>query len=649
MLAVSIVAKPAAGEHVTDDAVDVAALQNARAVDVAALRVELEMAEELALVTAQNASEREKALQGRMVELMEALQMIAAERDAAELSREAAEEARDALAAMLSQAAPSFSGMGRGLLTPHPPPADGEESADDEEEEEEEDANQSSNADIVVIDQEAEADVEGGVVELADAGLMPSHEAELAASLMEAAVHADVSEAEGDRASPAPMDELHDARAQIDEMSAQLHAAADAQAAAGEYVDLQQEMIRELEELCRAKEAEVSERDAALEEQLATLQASEARAEELAARLDAAGGAPSGDAPDAMALDAMASSRGMASWAEEARKGRRLSDGGSENSGSHPGSHGASRRSSRAPSAGEGPREANLAPSAVSVGGGDLASEVRFAVATGGASRLERSLGVSSQSGMYASAPTGSQPALVKPVRSGNGGAGGRAGMGGGMARSAAVQLGQTGTAGAASLLMSGRMPPPGAVLKLAKNIGKEGPAAPMGGAARRAKQQTRTLLPVLGSSVAGPPLPAREPASAMQMDTHAHSPVGDFDASERGLYRSSYPPASVGEGTRPTKPAGAPMMTYGKDGRMVALKGRTASAARPAPLQRAAMGAANRTGAGLSVGGPPDAGPWRSSAGDEPPLAPLAPPRPPIGASPGELRLWKVQNGIAT
>jgi hypothetical protein len=121
-------------------------------------------------------------------------------------------------------------------------------------------------------------------------------------------------------------------------------------------------------------------------------------------------------------------------------------------------------------------------------------------------------------------------------------------------------------------------------------------------------------------------------------------APPFDPDGAGSGAYRSAYPPVEAADGSR----AGASLLTYGKDGRVRRIKGHNAAVTRPLPLQR--------TSQAVNPAPHINSAPALADGGVQPQRQPLmerAQPastlRPPIGASPGELRLWKQRHGVVS
>ena len=238
-----------------------------------------------------------------------------------------------------------------------------------------------------------------------------------------------------------------------------------------------------------------------------------------------------------------------------------------------------------------------------------LSSEVKRAVTLGSASRLERSLAIAA--GQPIAAPADARAAAankVLPIRAGN------------APRSEAPDW-----------AMAGRAPPAGAVLRLAKGQSAgAGKLSSLGGP--RAAALTN---PAAGVKRAA--LPAHLPPVVEASRGRSVDPTAAVH---------SLPPA-----TSALDAARAPLpLTYGKDGKIRPLKARGAASARPAPLQRTSLAASQARGAAsaplmLGVGSAANRAresTWRPM--DEREAPPL---RPPHGASPGELRLWKMQNGM--
>ena len=619
------------------------ASSTADAVALSALVAELSAAEEQSAVSqmeqlqalsvaSRQAAEQRREFEGRCAELEESVSAMSAEleqatrqrveaerqRDEAQQLQEEAEEQREEAYQQRDEVAQwvASAGMpqpedvkslrvGMGLEADFPCSADFHEVSEGVGGggEYEELVAPTEDADVFVAASQAagrapQADFEA--VEEAAAEAMEADEAEVAAALMEAAVRAEAASR-----SCSPDDEgneqrLLEAQAQLRDAHEQLQAMGAMQGAADEMAEMQREMIGELE-------AQLEERANALQAREQALEAAEARAEALAAQLEAthaashttaSDGAPGGSS----AAEMMSSSRGLSGWAAEAERGRRAG-GPTPSAAAQALADPLHRPPVELPAMEEESAAAAAATSA------SLSLDVKRAVTLGSASRLERSLAIAASQPIATSAADARAAAATKvlPIRASN------------APRSEAPDW-----------AMAGRAPPPGAVLRMAK--GQSAGAnklSSLGGPRAAALASTN---PPLGVKRAA--LPAHLPPVS---ETSLHS--GDPTAAMHAM-----PPATSSMDAARAPPP----LTYGKDGKIRPLKARGAASARPAPLQRTSLAASQARGAAsaplmLGVGSSrARESTWRPM--DEQPAPPV---RPPHGASPGELRLWKMQHGI--
>ena len=493
-----------------------------------AAELALDAAEKGRDVAEQQRDEAEMQLEAEMEGRSEAEM----QRDEAEVAREAALQGRDDLVAWFSEAHGGAS-PGIGAV---------------------------SVSDVEKVDQASEA---------ADT-IVASEEAELAAALMEAAVASESVASDG-HGSPDEEGQVQWLRQQLGEAQAQLHAMVEMQRASDEMSEMQREMIEALEVQLNDRDRENTEGGSTLDVQ------------------DSGTGEHSCVASSAEQL--MSSSRGLRSWADEARAGRMAA-------------------ADVRPSASHLTTLAHDPPD-LSDSQAEAAEQKKGSLqdAPTGGSRLERSLGLLTH---------GLRPSKLNAVHT-------RPAQGSAAGATRTIKALRS---GAPDWALAGKAPPPGAVLRLARTINKDAPTSRAAAAAQAQQAGMVESVQGIGGPRAFGATPASHgsklrvgslsahqlPAIAGPIGVPVPLPAGEENTPQNDKYVSAYPP--VGAQSVVGK---AGMANHGKERKGTALKGRQPrAAARSAPLEERAPSQQKR----VSLG-------------------------PPIGASPGELRLWKMQNGI--